>query len=51
MRAVLPTSVQRNTFLSDAGVSFQGAVVPVVTNEQMQEEKDNVGLITRALQD
>lgn len=52
MRVVLPTScAKQTTFLSDAGISFQGAAVPVVTNEQMQEEKGNVELITRALQD
>lgn len=55
MRAVLPGSVQKKkkkiTFLSDAGISFQDAAVPVVTNEQMQEEKGKIELITRALQD
>lgn len=55
IRAVLPSSVQKEkrkkmTFLSDAGISFQDAAVPVRTNEKMQEEKGNAKFKTRALQ-
>lgn len=48
IRAALPSSVRK-----DAGVSFQDDVVPVVTNEQMQDDRNQcqrvkgiIGLVT-----